>query len=145
MFMPILKNLYTTSSIERKNIKLSSFQKEALIGLLLGDVYIEKGKPSHNARLSFDQSLNKHSEYIMYLYSVFKDFVGTPPKTTNRKPDIRTGKIYNSLQFKTLRYPCFSIYHDLFYSTGIKKLPSNIDKLLTEIGLAFWIMDDGGL
>ena len=143
MFVPISFNVLYSTEREQKN--LSDFQKKALIGLLLGDVHIERAKPSHNARLCFDQSLNKHSEYIMYLYSIFKDFVGTPPKATNRKPDIRTGKIYNSLQFKTLRYPFFSSYHDLFYLKGTKLLPKNINELITDIGLAFWIMDDGGL
>src|SRR4051812_27954542 len=37
-----------------------------------------------------------HSEYLMYLYSRFELFVGTPPTSTDRTPDKRTGKIYNS-------------------------------------------------
>ena len=34
---------------------------------------------------------------------------------------------------------------DLFYTDKVKTIPSNIGDLLTEVGLAFWIMDDGGL
>ena len=69
----------------------------------------------------------------------------SPPKSTHRKPDKRTGKIYNSLIFKTRILPCFNYLGDLFYIDKVKTIPSNIGDLLTEVGLAFWIMDDGGL
>lgn len=69
----------------------------------------------------------------------------SPPKSTHRKPDKRTGKIYNSLIFKTRMLPCFNYLWDLFYIDKVKTIPSNIGDLLTEVGLAFWIMDDGGL
>jgi len=68
-----------------------------------------------------------------------------PPKITNRKEDKRTGKVYNSLIFKTRMLPCFNYLWDLFYDNKIKKVPLNIGELLTEVGLAFLIMDDGGL
>ena len=41
--------------------------------------------------------------------------------------------------------PCFNYLRDLFYKDKKKVVPSNIKPLLTEIGLAFWIMDDGGV
>ena len=41
--------------------------------------------------------------------------------------------------------PCFNYLGDLFYIDKVKTIPSNIGDLLTEVGLAFWIMDDGGL
>lgn len=69
----------------------------------------------------------------------------SPPKSTNRKPDSRTGNIYNSLIFKTRMLPCFNYLWDLFYIDKVKTVPLNIGELLTEVGLAFWIMDDGGL
>ena len=40
--------------------------------------------------------------------------------------------------------PCFNYLWDLFYIDKVKTIPSNIGYLLTEVGLAFWIMDDGG-
>jgi hypothetical protein len=58
---------------------------------------------------------------------------------------MRTGKIYNSLIFKTRMLPCFNYLWDLFYLERVKTIPSNIGELLSPIGLAFWIMDDGGL
>ena len=60
----------------------------------------------------------------------------SPPKSTNRKPDKRTGKIYNSLIFKTRMLPCFNYLWDLFYIDKVKIIPSNIGLLLTEVCLA---------
>ena len=61
----------------------------------------------------------------------------SPPISTNRKPDKRTGKIYNSLIFKTRMLPCFNYLWDLFYIDKVKIIPSNIGLLLTEVALAF--------
>ena len=33
----------------------------------------------------------------------------------------------------------------MFYKNKIKIIPDNIEKLLTPISLAYWIMDDGGI
>ena len=127
----------------KNNLKLSSFLKEALIGLILGDIYISKTGRSKNARLVFDQSKELHSDYIYYLYNLFEPFVGTEPKSTNRKADKRTGKVYNSLVFKTFSLPCFTEYYSIFYPNGKKIIPLNIEEYFTEVSLAFWIMDDG--
>jgi len=89
---------------------LSDFLKQALIGLLLpsaGDVHGMRDKPTHNPRICFDQSEAQHSEYLLYLFSLFEPFVGTNPTSTDRLPDKRTGKIYSSINFKTLAFPCF--------------------------------------
>lgn len=112
---------------------------------MLGDLSLEKATTNSNIRLRFDQSSSIHSDYVFFLYSLFKDYTLTPPKSTNRKPDNRTGKIYNSLIFKTRMLPCFNYLWDLFYTDKVKTIPNNIGELLTEVGLAFWIMDDGGL
>lgn len=105
---------------------------------------LEKATNNSNIRLRFDQGII-HSDYLYFLYELFKDYTLSPPKSTNRKPDKRTGKIYNSLIFKTRMLPCFNYLWDLFYPDRKKIIPSNIKDLLTEVGLAFWIMDDGGV
>jgi len=53
----------------------------------------------------------------------------------------RTGFKYDSLIFKTLAFPCFNEFHELFYPDGVKIIPSNISEYLTEVSLAFLIMD----
>lgn len=67
------------------------------------------------------------------------------PVILTRKPDKRTGKIYKSIYFRTLTLPCLNEYHNMFYKNKVKIIPENIDKLLTPIGLAYWIMDDEGI
>ena len=116
-----------------------------MIGLTLGDISLEKATSNSNIRLRFDQSLSIHSEYLYFLYNLFKIYTLSPPKSTNRKPDKRRGKIYNSLIFQTKMLPCFNYLWDLFYIDKVKTVPLNIGEILTEVGLAFWIMDDGGL
>lgn len=128
----------------KNNIKLSSFLKQALIGLILGDVFVSRIKSHYNTRLVFYLSKDKHSDYLNYLYFLFEPYVGTEPKSTNRKPDKRTGLTYDSLIFKTLAFPCFNEFYQLFYPNGVKIVPTNISEYLTEISLAFWIKDDGG-
>ena len=124
---------------------LTDHLKQVLIGLTLGDLSVEKATPNSNVRLRFDQSSLVHSAYLMHLYDLFKDYTLSPPKSTNRKPDNRTGKVYNSLIFKTRMLPCFNYLWELFYKDRVKIVPMNIGELLTPIGLAYWIMDDGGL
>lgn len=126
-------------------LTLTDYLKQALIGLTLGDVSLEKATSNSNVRLRFDQSISIHSEYICFLYELFKVYTLSPLKSTNIKPDKRTSQIYNSLIFKTRMLPCFNYLWDLFYIDKVKTIPSNIGDLLTEVGLAFWIMDDGGL
>jgi len=128
----------------KENLQLSEIQKETLIGVLLGDAYLRRPKSSHNTKLVFDQSNNLHKDYLLHLYEVFEPLTVTSPKMTNRKPDIRTGKVYNSIKFSTLSLPCLNNYYELFYPNGKKIIPDNIDKLLTARSLAYLIMDDGG-
>ena len=53
-------------------------------------------------------------------------------------------KEYTSIKFQTLSLPCFNKYRELFYNLdGVKFIPKNLENLLTERGLAYWIMDDG--
>jgi hypothetical protein len=123
---------------------LTDYLKEALIGLTLGDLSLEKSTKNSNVRLRFDQSI-VHSSYLNFLYEKFKEYTLTPPKFTKSKPDKRTGQIYYSLIFKTRLLPCFNYLWDLFYKDGKKIIPSNIKDLLTEVGLAYWIMNNRGL
>jgi hypothetical protein len=103
---------------------------------MLADFFAERTKPTHNTRLVFEQS-SHHESYLMYLYSLFKNRVNTPPKYPKRKPHSKTGLIYPSIAFKTLTFPCLNIFHELFYPNGYKVIPANIFDDFTAISLAF--------
>lgn len=144
----LINNKFKLNKEYKESYQLTQEQKEYLIGLILGDLFIEKGKRSLNARLRFEQSII-HKDYLMFLYDLFKPLTNMLPKIQIRKPDSRTGKQYNSIRFATLAMPCLNFYHDLFYYKEnfkfIKKVPSNICELLSARALAFLIMDDGGI
>nr|YP_009710757.1 LAGLIDADG endonuclease [Amanita thiersii]QFZ98705.1 LAGLIDADG endonuclease [Amanita thiersii] len=111
---------------------------------------MEREKPSHKPRLRFDQTYPGHEEYLLHLYNVFKNLVGTPPKIHTRKPDKRTNKIYQTIALKTLRYPYLNYYYDLFYKYNdsnkrYKVIPNNIKELLNGRALVYLIMDDGNI
>ena len=121
-------------------LELNDYLREALIGFTLGVLSLEKATNNSNIRLRFDQGII-HSDSLYFLYDLFKVYTLSYPKSTNRKPDKRTGKTYNSLIFKTIMLPCFNYLWELFYLDRKKIVLSNIKDLLTEVGLAFWMVD----
>lgn len=136
-----MKKNYLTKK-ERTLFTLSSDLKEILIGLLLGDLFIHKQKTSVNVRLEFTQG-TIHMEYIQHLYTLFSIYCNMVPLTSSRAPDKRTGKVYNSVGFKTCSLPCFNELYELFYPLGKKIVPLNMGELLTPLGLCYWLCDDG--
>ena len=134
---------------ERSLFTLSSDLKEILIGLILGDLFIEKQKACINVRLVFKQGV-VHTEYLQHLYELFGDFCGMVPKIPAQSPDKRTGKIYESIRFYTFSLPCFLEFYNLFYkASGGKKNVlflkdmNYVDMFFTPFTLAIWICDDG--
>lgn len=136
-----MKKNYLTKA-ERLQFVIPENLKSILIGLSLGDLCVEKQKGGANARLRFEQS-TAHEGYLLHLYNLFQGFCMQTPKSYVRQPDKRTGKIYSRILFHTYSLPCFNYYHNLFYPAGIKLVPSDIYDLLTPLGLAYWICDDG--
>lgn len=59
---------------ERNSFYLSSYQAQALIGLLLGDLYMRRTSATANARLAFRQGL-VHETYACFLFNLFIGFI----------------------------------------------------------------------
>jgi len=127
---------------ERAEILLTADQKDILVGLSLGDLHFQKTKSAVNPTLCFIQGC-VHKEYLDHLYEKFKELCPSGPKIQNPKPDTRTGKVYSVIYFRTSALPCFIELYNLFYHGGEKVVPLNIGELLTPLGLAYWICDDG--
>ena len=119
---------------------LSKNQKEILVGLLLGDGFLEL---QHRfPRLKIDHSL-KQKEYVDWLYTQFEDFCIQKPHQLNRV-DNRNGKIYYHYLFSTRSSVVFKEYFQMFYTGRKKTLPQNLMVLLkSKLSLAVWYMDDG--
>lgn len=140
-------------------------EKEVIVGTLLGDASSaerERNKPTHNARIRFEQSYPNHEAYLLSLYEIFSNICGKAPRIISRKPDKRTGKVYQTISFKggaTLNFEALNYYFELFYiynttTVGkdskeakrrkIKIVPDNIQDLLTPralarpLGLGLW-------
>ncbi len=119
--------------ILKKELILGEFQKQVLVGYLLGDGHIETWKNSQVARLRVEQSL-KQRVFVDWLFEIFKDFIRTGPT-------VKKTKVY----FSTLTSKQFFLYKQLFYLNGKKIIPNDIENLLTPISLAVWFMGDGSV
>jgi LAGLIDADG DNA endonuclease family len=121
----------------KMDFKLSVEQEEALIGIMLGDGYLDRAKCTYNTRLCIEQGYPEKENYLLSLFHLFKPMITNGPKVVVRKADNRTGKIYKSIAFKTSSMKCLNKYHNLFYKDKIKIVPQNINELLTARGLAY--------
>lgn len=127
----------------KKDYLLTDVQKEALIGIILGDGFIERAKPTHNARIRIEQSYPEKNEYLKSLHELLEALTAMEPTLLTRK-NKKSGNNTQSLYFRTLAMPCLNYYYELFYKDNVKIVPRNLEELLTARGLAYWIMDDGG-
>lgn len=128
---------------ERQLIKLSSNSSQTLIGILLGDGHLQKRSSTANSKFMFAQTSVNHKAYYKFVFKLFEPYCTADIKSYLKTwTDKRNGKIYQSLSFATMTLPCFNVFRESFYPNG-KIVPANVDELLTDIGLAHWIMDDG--
>lgn len=109
-------------------------------------MYVKKISNNSNSRLEFKQSI-KNRIYIDHLYSLFEIYCSSKPRIETITLKSQPGKEYKSIRFHTLTLPCFNYYWNLFYKfDGVKYkkiIPENLYSLLTQKGLAYWIMDNG--
>ena len=142
-------NICNPSFYAQFSVVLTCLQKDVIVGTLLGDSSLERDKPTHNTRIRFDQSYPNHKSYLDSLYVIFANLCGTPPRVHIRKPDKRTGKIYQTIALfffikkkDSLRHISLNYYYDLFYvydNNGKRRkiVPNNISELLTPCALAY--------
>ena len=124
-------------------LKLTNRQQQILIGMILGDAYLQKtGK--QNARIRLEHSI-KQKNYLMWKASQFSElFQGKP--TTIRRYNERFGKTYEYVRLQSNSSPVIGQLRQQFYDekSGKKLIPGNIKNLLkAPIALAIWFMDDG--
>lgn len=90
----------------KKEYNLTPYQREALIGIILGDGFLEREKPSFNTRLRIEQSYPEKEKYFYSLHQLLEPLVAMNPVILTIKPEKRTSKIYKSIYFRTLAFPC---------------------------------------
>jgi hypothetical protein len=94
----VIKNLRFYRKSAKHNLVLTTELEEVIIGLILGDVYAEKRNCNSNTRLQFKQSI-KNKVYIDHLYSLFKEYCNSEPKSTVSL-DTREGKKLENISIK---------------------------------------------
>ena len=126
------------SQIALNSITLTVIQQEVIIGILIGDGYIEtvgiKGQPM----VQFNQGFI-HLSYVLFLFNFLA------PLCTHYPSLIRQRDGLYSLQIYTRCLLCLSPIYNTFMVNGHKIIPQNIEELLSPRALAFWSMDDGSL
>jgi hypothetical protein len=120
---------------------LSSLQREVLIGAMLGDGTLQKGKNAVNVHFKYDLT-EKSKQLVDCLYFVFQDLVGTPPKLQKRTASD------NSIWFRTYRLVELRHWQNIFYAldaqgNNVRRVPDQLHKWITPLSLAVWFMDDG--
>jgi len=127
---------------ERSDLKLSKFQKDVLVGILLGDAHLESRNNVQTFRLKIEQSEN-HQSYVQHLYEVFEPWVNSPPRRKTRRTKDRSETI--SFGFQTVTHSAFRFYFHQFYQAGEKRVPKLIHRWLTPRAISYWFMDDGSI
>ena len=114
-----------------------------IYGSLLGDAHAEKRTKGVGTRISFHQE-DSHIEYIYYLHNIMSKAGYCNSKLPIAKKRLGfKGKIRKVCRFHTWTYTSFNQIHNDWYQEGRKCVPNDIDKYITPLALAIWIMDDG--
>lgn len=130
------------SLIIAKSIPLTQFQKEVLMGTLLGDSSLRVQKKVHNPSLSCSHGITQ-KEYCEYKTEIFKSLGAHCEYHKRNIPDKRNGKCYEDYTMRTPANPELQIWYNAFYPNGKKVIPADLFKYFTAASLAFMYMDDG--
>jgi DNA-binding CsgD family transcriptional regulator len=125
-----------------KNIEATERQRAVLIGCLLGDGSLLKGKNSINPRFKCEHGV-KQKEYCFYKYEILKSLNMNFKYCKRSIPDKRNGIFYESYYIESLANPYYlEIYNNLYFNKT-KKITEYILKDFNEESLAIMFMDDG--
>jgi len=122
-------------------VKFNQEQKSILIGMILGDAYLQK-TGAKNARLRLEHGI-KQKEYLIWKISKFPNLFQGKPKYIERKHPINS-RVYKYWRHQSNSTPELGRWHAIFYKDGRKQIPKNLQDFLKDpISLAVWYMDDG--
>ena len=122
-------------------MNLTKKQKSAIIGMVLGDGYLQKtGKK--NARLRLEHKV-EHYDYLLWKINLLPNLFQGKPKVLERTNPI-TRSTYRYVRHQSNSSPYLGKIRALFYPNGKKRIPENLEKWLRDdIAFAIWYYDDG--
>jgi len=137
-------NLSSTIGLRYSNklrdmVLLPPFKYSIVIGLILSDGWLQKGKYNKNARLGLKQSI-KNIEFLLWIYNLLSHYCQSPPYSVNTTLN---GQKFFGIEFITRTYPCFTSLYSVWYLNRVKLLPLTIFEDLTPVALAVWAQGDG--
>lgn len=120
---------------------MTQTQKNVLIGMILGDAYLQKtGKL--NARLRLEQS-SKQKEYLEWKVSLLKNYFQSKMQVLKRTNPV-WNKTYEYVRLQSTSSSELGKLQRIFYKDSVKIIPITINTLLKHpLSLAIWFMDDG--
>lgn len=122
-----------------RQIPITDIQKQFIVGTLLGDGCLYQDNKRSNYKLSFGQC-DKQKEYFDWKIDIMKPFI----PCFRRSIDKRGNSIM--WQCSSISHPDFNQFGDTFYDADRTKIiPFDLERYLTPLALATWIMDDGSL
>lgn len=133
---------FRESLSENKPIKLSDFQKQVLLGTLLGDASFKHGKGCKNPAVTCSHGI-KQKEYCEYKTKIFENLGAYCRYHKRNVADKRTGIFYEDYTMYIPANPELKSWYEAFYKNGKKVIPFELFSNFTEISLAFMFMDDG--
>jgi LAGLIDADG DNA endonuclease family len=123
-------------------ISLSPIQLESAIGLVLGDASLNTDNNGKTYRLKFEWS-DRQKPYVDHIFKLFDEWVlSLPHKKVRKSPK---GNEVITWGFQTISHSAFNKLAELFIVNNKKTVPQFLIKNhLSERGLSYWFMDDGG-
>jgi len=129
-------------------------EKQIILGSILGDGHIRlrKNATTGTAKQNYPQLMfaqsTKHEEYFYWFKEKMNRWIYDNDKPipirANRNPLYKSPAYSRNLS--TICHPVFNEFHQGFYKDGIKIVNFELlEKYFTELTLAIWIMDDGGM
>jgi hypothetical protein len=118
---------------------LNTKSLDVLIGLLLGDGYIKKGKNSTNVRFAVKQSIINFP-FMWKIFTELSHYCSSLPRFDFA---ILKEKKYGQLILETRSYPVLNEIYKLFIKNNVKVIKEELYHYLSPKALAYWIMSDG--
>lgn len=134
-------------------MKLSTLDKKSfIIGMVLGDSHLSKGKKAKNYNISCTHN-PKQYDYLIWKMEILKDNLGknywlseVESKFTGKaKHKGNENKIYKMYHATLGTHPLVTKVYQEMYFKRVKIVSREILNQLTPVGLAVWYMDDGNL
>lgn len=123
-------------------VELTTYQKNVLIGTLLGDASIRIGSGSKSPGISCAHGI-KQKEYCQHKTQIFNSLGAKCNYHKRTVPDKRNGKLYEDYTMFIPANPKLIEWYEAFYKGRKKVIPFELLENFNEVSLAFLYMDDG--